>query len=571
MSRLVSLGSGLAIACLSPFGAFAQAPPSYSSVDPAQALPDTRTPGAPLQTPGRPASGDAATAEGARFVLKAVTFKGATALSAAALERVWTPYRDRSVNLDDLRRIASDTEAAYEAAGYPFVAVVVPPQQVADGQVELQVVEARISDLTVLGLDPVARRQVTAAFEPLIGRAPLPAGAVQTAYNNAQAVPGLSVAGALRAGSQPGGMDLVVQARRRTWRGYINVNNYYSDPAGPWGVLAGADYYGASLYGDRTTLQLYSALDKDEQRVVRLSHYRGLRGDGTSISADILVARARPGGFLTPLEIATDVTSGHIEVGRPMWVRNGFALQGTLSIEATDQKTRVFSNIDLTHDRLRIAVARLSGSWTRRGLNGVFAAEARQGLSIGGASDKGDVGLSRADADPRATVFRASTQVEARLPLKMTGWLSLQGQAANRSLAAPEEFSVGALTIGRGYDPGASFGDSAFGYSAELRTRAFPVRPGVTVQPFAFADGVKVWNKEAGAPNGRWVSSSGAGFRVAFLGRAQLDLTYAVPASAPLGLGEPKPQPKLLANLTLGVPDAFQGLSRLLHRGSKRR
>jgi hypothetical protein len=169
-----------------------------------------------------------ATAERAEtLVFRGATLRGATLLDARDLERVWGPYRGRTVTLSDLRTLATAFEAAYADAGHPFVAVVVPPQDVQAGQVEFEVVEGRISDLTILGRDPVARRQAQAAFGPLVDRRPLPLADVEAAYERAQDVPGLTVAGSLRRGGVPGGMDLVVQARRRTWRTYANLNNLY--------------------------------------------------------------------------------------------------------------------------------------------------------------------------------------------------------------------------------------------------------------------------------------------------------------------------------------------------------
>ena len=76
-------------------------------------------------------------------------------------------------------------------------------------------------------------------------RAPLSLVDVESAYQQAKDVPGLAVSGTLRRGSQPGGMDLVVDAQRNEWRTYANVNDLYADPVGPWGALFGVDHFGS--------------------------------------------------------------------------------------------------------------------------------------------------------------------------------------------------------------------------------------------------------------------------------------------------------------------------------------
>jgi hypothetical protein len=243
----------------------------------------------------------------------------------------------RTVTLDDLRIIASSVEAAHADAGFPFVAVIVPPQDVKDGLVDFEVVEGRVSDLTILGADPVARRQADAAFRGLIDRHPLPLTEIETAYEQARAVPGLAVVGSLRRGSRPGGMDLVVQARRRPWRTYVNVNNLYPDPTGPWGVLAGAEHNGRSTYGDQTTLQLYTTLDPGEQTVLRASHFRRLNARGTAVSLSGVYARRTPrgGGSAGPGHRRGGVPG---EVEQPLMLRPDRSLAAFMALDWSDQR-----------------------------------------------------------------------------------------------------------------------------------------------------------------------------------------------------------------------------------------
>ncbi|HEX3917230.1 MAG TPA: POTRA domain-containing protein, partial [Caulobacteraceae bacterium] len=132
-----------------------------------------------------------------RFTLTAVTFEGVKAIPAERLAPAWAPFAGRPVSLADLGAIARAAEAIYARNGYPFVAVVLNPQAVAGGAVRYTVIEGHVSSLTVLGADPVARRQATAAFAPLVDMSPLPASAVEGAYEHARLIPGLAVAGAL--------------------------------------------------------------------------------------------------------------------------------------------------------------------------------------------------------------------------------------------------------------------------------------------------------------------------------------------------------------------------------------
>jgi hypothetical protein len=46
-----------------------------------------------------------------------------------------------------------------------------------------------------------------------------------------------------------------------------------------------------------------------------------------------------------------------------------------------------------------------------------------------------------------------------------------------------------------------------------------------------------------------------------------MDLVYAQPLVAPLGLGEPKPGPSVLVNLTIGLNDAFAAIHQKIAAG----
>src|SRR5690242_12166436 len=172
----------VATAILWSGAAHAQNQPSYSSTDPTAVVPSTQPANPPLERQPPPSETVPTASDAPLFTLTKVRFLGAVAVPESRLEAAWRPYQGRPVSFDDLRRIGRAAELIYAQAGYPFVAILLVPQEVSNGTVEYRVVEGHISDLTVLGLDPIARRQATSAFQPLVGRTPLPLSDVEGAY-----------------------------------------------------------------------------------------------------------------------------------------------------------------------------------------------------------------------------------------------------------------------------------------------------------------------------------------------------------------------------------------------------
>ena len=530
--------------------------------DPTQVLPPAPPPSSePLIVHAGPATGGPEDVT-PKLVLNAVRFDGVKALPPDALHPAWADFVGKTVSLGDLRAIGRRAEAIYAKAGYPFVAVILRVQQVDQGVVGYDVVEGHISDLTVLGSSQIARRQATAALSPLVNKTPLSIGDVEFAYQNAKAVPGLSISGRLRRGSEAGGMDLVVATQRTDWRAYANVNNLYADSVGPWGLLLGAEVNGLTKYGDKLSAQVYTSLPTGRQLLVRGAYSLRLNDWGTTVSLSGLWGEANPKGDLGALAIAQNVASIRLDVAQPLWELANSNLQADLAIEGSDQRTDVFSIFHLSNDRLRDLSLSLTGEvrgrYGRLAMNG----ELHQNVDILGASHAGELSLSRVGGDPEATIFRAGAEAESATFHYVRLDARLDSQYTDRPLVIPDQYSAGNLTVGRGYAPGAALGDRAVGGSAELRFGPFDVAHQVQLEPFVFTDILALWNIGAAPFQYRELRSWGGGVRMQLNGVAHLDLLCAVPEVPPLGLGDRTPSPMVLMNLTVGLNDAFS----LIHR-----
>jgi hemolysin activation/secretion protein len=566
-AAVISSAIALGLSLLAANATTGPAAPPLSNVDPSVVVAPPPADSVPIEPPSvtaKPPTEDSTP----RFVLTSAEFEDAHAVTAQALEPAWTAYRGKAVTLADLSAIATRAEAIYAARGFPYVAVVVNPQRVEGGKVRFKVIEGRIANLTVLGADPVGRRQATAAFQPLVDLSPLPAGRIESAYERAKSIPGLAVAGALRRGDVRGGMDLVVQAKRDAWRTYANINNLYPDAVGPWGALIGIDHFGGSAFGDQTSGQFYHSLAGGEQTVVRFSHEQGLDAAGTTASVMALGAWAHPGRAVAPLDLATNVFDGRIAVDQPILQRLAYSLSAGAAFEIDNQKTQVFSRVGLTDDKLRVVSLYAAGEWRSPG-GGRLAAqiEVRQGLGILGASHKGDPLLSRQGADPDATVLKISLQGQSPPVHTLTLAARLDAQIASAPLTAPEQYAVGNLTIGRGYQPGANFGDDVVAGSVEVRLGPYPVLKKYRLQPFGFYDRVDLWTRTPGDPVNRTLSSTGVGLRIDTPGSAHIELAYAQPLDPPLGLGERTPRGVVLVNVTVGLNAALNALNHRLPGG----
>jgi hemolysin activation/secretion protein len=550
--------------------AVAQVP--ISSNDPTVIVAKPAKPTPELQKPEQEADSGATgdpQANAPRFTFTKAEFVGVRAVEIDALRPAWATAVGKVVSIADLRSIARRVEAIYAAKGYGFVVVVAAPQRVVDGTVRFEVIEGKISDLSVLGSDAVARRQATLAFRQLLGASPPAAAQLEMAFERAQAVPGLAVTGALRRGSGPGGLDLVVQTRRQEWQTYVNGNNQYSDAVGPSGILFGVDHFGHSAYGNQTSAQVYKSIGAGSQTIARLSHSHGLDSAGTTASFTIFGAWATPKIATNTLDFATKVKAGRIAISRPLVQRLGASASISTALDISDQDTRVFGATVLNSDKLRVLSLRMDGELRLPGARIGAAAQVRKGVTLFGASRRGDLFISRFGANPQAVIANVTVDADLAPAKSVHLLLKGEGQLANASLVAPQQFSVGNLSIGRGYQPGANYGDEALGLASELRFGPYVVGKQVRLSPSVFYDIVSLRTK-TGSPSGnRTLSSLGPSLLIEVPDKLRIVLTYAIPLRPPLGLGEPKPSGRFLVNVTVGLNHLFDALGRGHGQGGK--
>ena len=131
-----------------------------------------------------------------------------------------------------------------------------------------------------------------------------------------------------------------------------------------------------------------------------------------------------------------------------------------------------------------------------------------------------------------------------------------QVQWTNDPLLNYEEFALGSLTIGRGYDPGSNSGDRAVGGHVEARADV-PLTGALGTQVYGFYDHLYLANLDRARIEGpRNFASVGGGLRLTFPNRLVLGVGYAKPLDRALLLDDRRPPARVLVSLTVQFRDS---------------
>ncbi len=495
------------------------------------------------------------------FTLTDVQFSSLRGAAKEDLKPAYSAWLGKSIPIATVCEIRDGAATILRRLGY-LAAIQVPPQRIEGGVLRLDVLMAKVTAIQVHGDAGRAESLVAGYLEPLTHDEVFNQRKAERYLLLARDIPGLDVRLALKsAGGAPGEVIGEVSVVSRKADASMAWQNLGSTEVGRGGTLLRGQIYGLTGMGDRTSLSVFATDDIREQRLAQLSHdFRvGSRGLAFSVNATYAVTEPDlgPGGG----RITSDTVVAEVQADYPLVRTQARTLHLAGGLDYANQDVR-FNGAPLTEDRLSVAFVRLdfdavdsasiagragySPQEPRWRLSGTL--EARKGLSLFGASDDcgpppsyvlcgiGSTPLSRIDANPQGGLVRLEGRAEIRPRPRLTLSLTPRLQYAPDPLASYEEYSTGAYTIGRGYDPGVVSGDSGAGLRIEVAAGSLlpNSKTAMAVQPFAFLDQAWVWNGDPHPEQDR-ISSAGAGVRVALSSGAHLDIMVAKPLEpAPL-------------------------------------
>lgn len=492
------------------------------------------------------------------FRLTSVEFQGLRSVAAEELAPAWAEFAGKDTPMSAVCEIRDRAAAIIFHKGY-LVSVNIPPQHIEGGRLIINVVEARIASVRVVGHAGPAQAKVEDYVEHLRGLAPFDLNTAQRYLLLASDIPGVHVTASLTPSPQgPGAVDMIVNVSSQPVDGLVNVTNYGSKELGPWGGLARIDINGLTALGDRTSLVAYSTLFDDEQQVLQVAEEIHPGSDGIELRGSLAFGWDHPGAELTPLDLRGTSFVGTFLALYPIIRARRDNLNVSAGFDFVDQKTTLggFSG-DLNHDKLRIFHVRLDGDVRANvGLGSDLAAgiELRQGINGLGASSPYATDVSRVGGRSDATVLRADGHWVTQWTSKFSTVVAFQAQWANLPVLSYEELQVGNLTIGRGYDPSSVAGDNGVAGSFEARLGPYRLNSWATVQLYGFTDVARVDSLVDAADFSRTVASAGGGLRIGLTPRLSLDVTYAHPFEGVSAVQPVAPPDRLLVSLVARFP-----------------
>jgi hemolysin activation/secretion protein len=440
----------------------------------------------PAEAPGAaPAGGPSVQVKGFRFV-------GNTVYSAEQLAVLLAPQVGKSLTLDGLNEAADTIRDYYRDHHYFLAQAYLPPQQVADGLVEIRVLEGRIGKVTVTR-EPSARLLESAASRYL--DALTPAGALITEARIEKPLlltndlPGVLVRSTLKPGAEPGTADLDVQIgdEGRRFDGNVQIDNLGNRNTGRARALAAVNGRNLTGLGDLLSVRGLIA-EHSETKLADANYTLPVGAYGTKATLGYTALQYRLGGTFANQFADGNAQILSLSLQHPIERSRNLNLFAALGYQHKKLEDRLFHGGNIQQHRIDSEYLGLIG-------------DARDGL-LGGALNSFDATLTHgkldnpvgANADAYNTAgtyyklnanFRRLQNVMPETSLL----LAFSAQAASKNLTSAEKLSLGGPDAVRAHPVGEGSGDQVAIATVELRRVVPEIKPfGGTLQFDLFYD-----------------------------------------------------------------------------------
>lgn len=469
------------------------------------------------------------------FMLNSVKVDGSTVFSVDQLQGVAAEYVGKNVTLATLKTIAAKITAQYRNQGYILSKAIVPPQNVQGGAVTIQVVEGYIEDVVYQGAEQQNQSVLQGFAEKIKASRPLKNADLERYLLLMDDMVGIKARGVLSASPEASGASvLTVALDYKQIEGDVSVDNRGSRFLGMW--EGGVNVAANSLLGQSEQMRARTihSLEFEELHYYEAAYQHPFGAEGTVVRAQSSYTETNPGAALEPFDIQGENVAFSIEALHPFLRTRQENLYAGGGFRYRDANTDALST-ELYDDHIRAVYANLAYDM----LDGFDAVnrldvELSQGLDFMGANDASD-NISRSNGENVYT--KAFAQYTRLQPLDehYSWYVGVTGQVSSEPLLASEEFTVGGINYGSGYDPAELSGDHGFAARAEYRySDNLPEQYGSIYQLYAFYDGGKIYNEDALLGEAKQASlvSAGVGTRMSLVNGMSLTAEVAKPLSS---------------------------------------
>ncbi len=470
-----------------------------------------------------------------KIFVKEIKLIGTESFPPEEFDPLVSKYENKEVTLDDLNNLARQIQREYLRRGI-IVACFIPPQDVKEGIVILQVIEAKMGKLHVPSHKYFNKKRINYYWmikPDEILRYDKMYRSLQFMNKN----PDREVKARLHAGEKPGTTDVLLDIK--TYPPFHVTGSFDNEGTTSTGKSrSGAGFKHNNLLGLDDTFLAGYMWGKSFSSIYAY-HTIPITNFGTSLLYGFSYSKSHPGKEFEVFGINSRSKNTSVFLYQDLYSKDAYIGEAYLGFDAKD-KTVTQSAGTTNRDRLRIF--RLGGNFIKRGIGNItyLSPEVSQGVHAFGAREKNRLSSRGAESD--FTKLNLKIQHKRVLPFNLQGTLKIKSQFAFEKLTSQEQMFLGGINSVRGYPSGDFLADSGLQANLEIQFPSFFIPSKIkfpysertlkeNVTPILFCD--YGYGKKRGATAGEESTvrmiGVGAGLRIRVYNQALLRLEWGFP------------------------------------------
>ena len=484
-----------------------------------------------------------------RLQIRKVTFEGNSAIPTAELDPLVAPLTEQPVGFNEIQAAVDRITALYRSRGYLLSQALLPKQTLADGVLEIQVLEGFIESVAVDPAESDFSRWLQRYMAPVVGRAPITLKRLERQILLAQSIGGLQLESVLAPGQELGGAVLTLKTQRKLASAVLSADNWVPYPLGDLRGTATAAFnpyavgrpWTFGLIGSYTWPYTNGLTNGVFTAATPLSS-TGWQASGSFSYTETNSTNLNTTDVPGYLQTQGDSWYGSVALSYPWLLSRRSNVFTSLQADLQNSQSDLYLDQELVQtnsiDRLRALRWRLDWAWSGLASATQAGLQLSQGLPIWGSENGRDIGIELSNPYGSTSFFstRFTAARQQRLGLNTPWQLNVKavGQFSGTPLPSSEQIGYGGPTFGRAFHSTYTLGDQGLMGSLELAYNYLP-KQGFLFQPYLFVDGGYTNLKQAspGFALDQSVTGYGLGVRVNALASNWLsfDLGWGIPAS----------------------------------------
>ena len=425
---------------------------------------------------------------------------GNTVFSLEEIRALLQDYINRPISFNELLETPQIITQLYRDRGYITSGAFLPPQQLDQGVITLEIIEGQVEEIEIQGLERLKPNYIRSRIEAGI-QPPLNQNQLLETLQLLQLNPLIErLAVELSAGSQVGLSQLQIQLQEAdTLSVELAIDNQRSPSVGSVRRLGTIHHYNLMGWGDHFQVSYYNT--DGSHTLDNLSYSFPINGKNGTLSfrhrrTDSQIIEDP----FNELDIESNSQSYEFSFRQPLYFNPTTELAMGLTTSLQDSQTFLeaepfqLSSGANNEGETRVVVLRFFQDYSTRSPQDALAV--RSQFSIG--LDALNSTVNQNEPDSRFLNWRGQAQY-LRLIAPETLWLVRADlQLSDQSLLAQEQFSLGGATNVRGYRQDLLLGDQGIFLSTEFRVPLLQVEEwNLLLQVIPFVDWGMIGNKEA--------------------------------------------------------------------------